>query len=160
MCQPLKMRRILILWWSDWTKFDKVVGGVHISLDTSRLDASVVRAQQKLNDKIATDCEPLVPFQQGALRGSMWYPDGISGGVIEWNTPYAHYQYAGEVYGPNIPIKDADGNLTGWWSPPDKEPTGSPIAYHEPGTTDHWFEVSKSRNLDSWVQLVRNEIGK
>jgi hypothetical protein len=112
--------------------------------------------------QIAADCEPLVPFQQGALRNSQWYPEGIKGGVIEWDTVYAHYQYASIVYSPNIPIKDADGNITGWFSPPGqkKEPTDRHLAYHEPGTTDHWFEVSKSRNLDSWVDLVRKEVGK
>jgi hypothetical protein len=138
------------------------VGGVHISLDTGRLDANVTRAQQKLNMQIAADCEPLVPFRQGSggLRGSMWYPEGISGGVIEWNAIYSHYMYAGEVYGPNIPIKDADGNVTGWWSPPHKEPTGRQIAYHTPGTMDHWFEVAKSRHLKDWEDLVKKEVGK
>lgn len=113
-----------------------------------------------LNMQVVADCDPLIPFRQGALRGSANYPEGIYGGKIEWNTPYAHYQYMGEIYGPNIPEYDADGNLTGFWSPPKKNPTGKPIKYHEPGTTDHWFEVAKGRHLKEWEKLVRDAAGK
>lgn len=42
---------------------------------------------------------------------------------IEVAGPYAHYQYEGEVWGPNIPIKE-NGIVVGWWSPPVKYPTG------------------------------------
>lgn len=97
---------------------------------------------------------PLVPFRQGALRSSIWYPDGLDGGEIEWNTPYAHYLYEGEIYGPNIPIKDGEGNLIGFFSPPKKEPTGRPLTYHTPGTTDHWFEVAREQHRQEWAQLV------
>lgn len=90
---------------------------------------------------------------------------GIDAESIEWNTPYAHYQYIGEIYGPNIPEYDADGNLIGFWSPPKKKknPTGRKIEdnkRNEPGTTDHWFEVAKGRHLKEWEKLVRDTVGK
>lgn len=107
-----------------------------------------------------SDCEPFIPFQQGALRNSVGYPDGIYAGNIEYNTPYAHYQYMGEVYGPNIPEYDAKGNLVGFWSPPKKKPTGKSLTYHQAGTTDHWFELAKNRYLSSWEKLVRGTVGK
>lgn len=141
-------------------KFSRTVGGVHIELDTKILDDSARKAQIALNRRIAGDCEPLVPFSQGALRSSVNFPEGNAGGVIEWNTPYAHYQYMGEVYGPNIPKFDSNGNLTGYWSPPKKEPTGKPISYHHPGTTDHWFEIAKTRHLAEWEKTVRDEVRK
>lgn len=141
-------------------RISNAVGGITIEVNTDRIDRNLVEAQRRLNMQVAADCDPLIPFKQGALRGSLRYPDGISGGVLEWNTPYAHYMYAGIVYGPNIPIKDAEGNLTGWFSPPNKYPTGKALTYHEPGTTDHWFEHAKERHGKDWIRLVKETVGK
>lgn len=44
--------------------------------------------------------------------------------------PYAHYQYKGEVWGPNIPIKE-NGHIVGYRSPPIKRPTGRNLVYHK-----------------------------
>lgn len=138
------------------------IGNVDIDISDARLRRNLRECQKVLNLQVAADCDPLIPFQQGALRNSVNYPQGIYGGEIEYNTPYAHYQYEGEVYGPNIPIKDSDGNITGWFSPPGqaKHPTGKIIQYHEPGTSDHWFEKAKEQNKDKWLRLVREEAGK
>lgn len=138
------------------------VGNVNIKIDTSRIDKNLKECQKLLNLQIVADCDPLIPFQQGALRNSVNYPKGIYGGEIEYNTPYAHYQYQSVVYSPNIPIKDSEGNITGWFSPPGqkKQPTGRTLQYHTPGTTGKWFEVAKKRNLQSWVRLVKETAGK
>lgn len=145
-------------------KINTHVGNVDIKIDTSRIDRNTREAQKLLNEQIVADCDPLIPFQQGALRNSVNYPEGVYGGEIEWNTPYAHYQYEGEIYGPNIPIYDTQGNITEWFSPKGKKknPTGKPITYHPEGTErgDHWFERAKEKNLQSWVDLVRKTAGK
>ena len=140
-------------------KIKTQVGSVNIDIDTSRIDNEIKEAQKLLNQQVVADCEPLIPFQQGALRNSVNYPDGIYGGEIEYNTPYAHYQYEGVVYGPNIPIYDAAGNLTGFWSPPKKNPVGRPIHYHTEGTTDHFFEKAKLQHKNDWVKLVKETVG-
>ena len=44
-------------------------------------------------------CNPYVPMKSGTLRASM-HPTPTA---VKWETPYAHYQYMGKVYGPNIP---------------------------------------------------------
>lgn len=141
-------------------KINTHVGNVDIKIDTSRIDRNLKEAQKLLNMQIVADCGPLIPFQQGELRNSVNYPQGIYGGEIEYNTPYAHYQYEGEVYGPNIPIKDAEGNITGWWSPPKKNPTGRPLTYHTAGTGDHWFEKAKEQHKQDWIDLVKRTAGK
>lgn len=143
-------------------KINTHVGNVDIKIDTSRIDRNTKEAQKLLNMQIVADCDPFIPFQQGALRNSVNYPEGIYGGVIEYNTPYAHYQYEGEIYGPNIPIYDTQGNITGYWSPPNKKPTGRKLQYHPEGTErgDHWFEKAKKQHKDDWVQLVRKTVGK
>lgn len=141
-------------------KINTHVGNVDIKIDTSRIDRNTKEAQKLLNMQIVSDCDPLIPFQQGALRNSVNYPEGIYGGVIEYNTPYAHLMYVGEIYGPNIPIYDGGGNLVGFFSPPKKNPTGRPIHYHTDGTTDHWFEKAKEQHKDDWMDLVRKTVGK
>ena len=72
-----------------------------------------------------------------------------------WDSPYAHYMYMGEIYGPNIPRYDEEGNLVGWWSPPVKQPTGRPLTYSEPGTGPKWFEAAKAEHKNDWVNLVK-----
>ncbi len=136
------------------------IGNIDINIDTKRIDRNLKEAQKLLNMQVVADCDPLIPFQQGALRNSVNYPQGIYGGEIEYNTPYAHMLYVGEVYGPNIPIKDSEGNITGWYSPPKKHPTGRPIQYHTPGTGKEWFEVAKERYGADWLRLVRETAGK
>ncbi len=141
-------------------KIRQHIGNVDINIDTKRIDRNFKEAQKLLNMQVVADCDPLIPFQQGTLRNSVNYPQGIYGGEIEYNTPYAHYQYKGEVYGPNIPIKDAEGNITSWYSPPKKNPTGRPLTYHTSGTGDHWFEKAKAQHGDDWVRLVKRTAGK
>ena len=63
-------------------RINKHVGNVHISINTDRLDDGIREAQGKLNEQIVRDSEPYVPLQQGALRNSVGYPDGIYGGQI------------------------------------------------------------------------------
>ncbi|MDO5797515.1 MAG: minor capsid protein [Eubacteriales bacterium] len=150
------------------TRINSHVGGVHIKLDTKRIDGNLKEAQKKLNMQIVADCRPLMPFQQGALVDSVSFPKGADGGEIKWgnrNVPYAHYQYMGEVYGPNIPKKDAQGNIIGWFSPKGKakHPTGRKLQY---STTAHpeagveWFEEAKRNHLQDWVQLVKRTAGE
>lgn len=67
---------------------------------------------------------------------------------IVWTAPYAHYQYVGEVYGPNFLVRDADGNpilddngKLMWRSPRgegSKFATGRSIQYHTAGTSNYW----------------------
>ena len=140
-------------------KINSHVGSVHIKFDTKRIDDNLKEAQMKLNMQIVADSEPYVPFRQGSLRSSVRYPQGIDGGEIEYNTPYAHYLYMGEVYGPNIPLKDAQGNITGWISPPKKSPTGRKLQYHTKDTSDHWFECAKREHLPDWIKLVKRTVG-
>lgn len=141
-------------------KLNTHVGSVDIHIDTKRIDRNLMEAQKLLNMQVVADCDPLIPFQQGALRNSVNYPQGIYGGEIDWDAPYAHYQYRKIVYGPNIPIRDSAGNITGYYSPPKKYPTGRPLHYHTEGTGDHWFEKAKAQHKDDWIRLVKETAGR
>lgn len=144
-------------------RINKTIGNVEIKFNDKRIDRNMKEAQKLLNLAVRTDCEPLVPLLNGQLRRSATFPEGVYGGVLEYNTPYAHYQYVGEVYGPNIPRKDDNGNIIGWYSPPGKKkhPTGRKMAkYSQSGTGPEWFEKAKERRGDKWLRLVREEAGK
>ena len=134
-------------------KYDKTVGCVDIHIDTSRIDNNIRNAQKALNMQVVADCDEYIPMQQGALRGSVNYPDGIYSGEIAWNTPYAHYQYMGELY------LTEDGRSFAFRGER-KYPTGLPLQQHHPGTADHWFESAKQAHCEQWIDLVKREVGK
>lgn len=134
-------------------KFNKTVGSVNIELNTDRFERNIKEAQKKLNMQVVADCDPFIPFQQGALRGSQRYPEGVYGGEISWDTPYAHYQYEGELYlttdGRSFANRDER-----------KYPTGERLEQHHPGTTCYWFERAKEQHKNQWVNLVKRTAGK
>ena len=133
--------------------YKNTVGSVDIHIDTKRMESNLRNAQKLLNMQIVADCDPYIPFQQGGLRESVRYPDGIYGGVIEYNAPYAHYQYMGELY------LTEDGRS--WASKGERKyPTGRPLVQHAPGTMDHWFDAAKQAHGSQWLDLVRREAGK
>lgn len=145
-------------------KINTTVGNVNIRIDTSRIDRNLKEAQKELNLAVRKDTTPFVPKREGSgggtLRRSANFPEGVYGGVLEYNTDYAHYLYVGEKYAPNIPIYDEEGNLTGFWSPKHKHPTGEPLHYHTSGTDKEWFKKSKEKNLQSWIKTVKEAVGK
>lgn len=141
-------------------RINTTIGGVTVQLDTKRVDSNLSEAQKLLNEQIVIDSEPHVPFAQGGLRGSVRFPGGVYGGEIEYDSPYAHYQYVGEIYGPNIPEMDENGNIIGYWSPPVKKNTGRFMEYHTPGTGSRWFETAKAEHKKEWIELVKHTAGK
>lgn len=144
------------------------IGNVDIDIGDARLQRNLKEAQISLNEQIAADCDPYIPFRQGALAGSVHYPQGIAGGEIAWggtdyDVPYGHYVYRAEIYGPNIPIYDEEGNLTGYWSPPKKHPTGREMKFskeHHPQATKEFFEAAKRDHGKEWIDLVKRTAGK
>lgn len=144
------------------------VGSVRIDLGTlDFIEKNKAEAQRALITRVKADCEPFVPAREGRLRNSAWFPNGEYGNEIEYNVPYARYQYYGEVYGPNYPITKA-GAITGWYSKgPNKQPMGRELGvpgtykgwqfgYTTPGTSHHWFEQAKAQHLSEWEKLVRD----
>ena len=128
-------------------KLHSYVGGVEINIDTKRIDENLREAQKLLNLQIVKDSEQFVPFSQGALRSSVEYPEGLYGGEISYNTPYAHYLYEGTVYGPNIPIKDAEGNKL-----KDLE-TFASVINNVNGTDAVKTSIASSSNLIGYISL-------
>ena len=135
-------------------RINRTVGIVHIKLNTDKVDNNTREAQKQLNMQIAADCDPYIPFQQGALRNSMRYPEGVYGGAIEWDTPYAHYQYIGLLR------TDEIGRVFVGKGESKPVLTDIPLLHHTPGTTDHWFDKAKEDHYDEWVDLVKRTAGR
>ena len=113
------------------------------------------RVQQTIDQKVIDYCQPYVPASPDrTLEFSAQVSTEIGSGQVIWNTPYAHYQYMGIVYGPSIPILDPEtGVLTGWFSPPGrpKHPTNRELTYDKaqnPMAGPYWFERMKADRLN------------
>lgn len=85
------------------------------------------RARKFLASEIKRLSDPYVPMQQGTLKNSASIAS--DGSAITYPGPYAHYQYVGEVWGPNIPITKG-GDVVGYYSKAPKHPTGRRLNYH------------------------------
>lgn len=129
-------------------------------------DKEVMRDAHRLLGEV---CNPYVPNKSGELRKSMKaYPKSV-----RWETPYAHYQYMGEVYGPNHPII-RKGIIVGWYSTPGmkKRPTGRELGvpgewmgwkfgYTTQGTKHHWFdEAMKNGGKRNYSRAVTELLKK
>ena len=63
-------------------QFNRTVGNINIRINSKRIDDNIRNAQKLLNEQIIADCDPYIPLQQGALRNSAYYPDGVYGGEL------------------------------------------------------------------------------
>ena len=102
-------------------------------------------ARKYLASEVARLCEPYVPMQQGILaRSAVIASDGSS---LVYPGPYAHYQYEGEIYGPNY----TNGERF-WSGAAPKKPTGRQINYHgAPMRGKQWDRrmlADKSKDLE------------
>ncbi len=118
--------------------------------------------QRVIDSEVIRQCEPYVPFDEGVLTASAMLATNIGSGLVVYDTPYAHYMYYGEVYGPNIPKYDADGDLVGFWSPPIKHPTGKKLTYNlekHPQAGSHWFDRAMADHKDEVLEAARKAAG-
>lgn len=89
--------------------------------------------------------DPYVPADNLMLAQNVQVSADEDCGHVHYDSPYAHYQYEGEVYGPSYPIEE-NGIVTGWHSHPHKTPTGRKMehsTFRHPLATDHWDNAMK-----------------
>lgn len=114
------------------------------------------RTMLLVHNTLARMCDPYVPMDEGVLAQTT----EITAQSVHYLVPYAHYMYTGEIYGPNIPIKDELGEIVGWWSPPGqpKYPTGRPITYStekHPLATKEWDKVMLRDKKDEFTREIK-----
>lgn len=102
--------------------------------------------------------DPYVPADKLVLAQNIHITADDNCGHVTYNSPYAHYQYMGELYGPNIPIKDGN-EVVGFWSPPHKTATGKKLKYstfRHPLATDHWDKAMMIARKDDLINSYKN----
>ena len=134
---------------------------VTIDIDISRFARHLDEAEDWLAHRILDDCTEFIPVASGALRGSGHVVETREGRRIEWDVPYAHYQYEGKVWiNPEHNASGfigSDGNWHGWPGP--KVPTERPLMYSADGTGDHWVRTAKDIHMEEWIRGARRVAG-
>lgn len=101
-------------------------------------------AAKKVAEQILGDCDQYVPRRSGELkdsaitRGPVEQPDGNY--TLEWDTPYAAYQYYGCWPDGTHVIKNHDTK------------DGSSLA------TTQWVEAAKREHNKDWLQAAKQAI--
>lgn len=119
------------------------------------------KVQQAIDKAVIDQSMPYVPMDSGTLAKSAYGATQIGSGKVIYPGPYAHYQYYGEVYGPNIPVFDDDsGTPTRFFSPPGqkKHPTGRELQYKtdvNPLAGSFWFERMKADHLQDIIEEAK-----
>lgn len=114
--------------------------------------------QKAVDTAVIRECFPYLPFDEGVLAGSANTATEIGSGEVIYDTPYARYQYYGEVYGPNFPITE-NGVIVGYYSPPEKFPTGEKLEYStekKPMAGSHWFERAMADHKDDVLKEAQD----
>ena len=123
---------------------------VHTNLDESlskKLAAASTKAEHAVAVQAAKDTSPYVPM----LTGSMNLRTQVVGGTITYPGPYARYLYYGKLMvDPNTGSSFAPKGGT-------KVVTDKNLVFTQsfhPDAQAHWFEASKSENLDKWIRVA------
>ncbi len=120
--------------------------------------------QKAIDAEVIRQCEPYVPYDTGILAGSASESTDIGSGQVVYGSasaPYAHYQYYGEVYGPNF-LTEVGGEMV-WRSKKDvkKTPTGRKLQYsheHDPRTGSFWFERAMADHKEDVLTAAKEAI--
>ena len=140
---------------------------LNISVNTSgaaslrqMLKTSANKAELILASQIMKDTEKYVP----ALTGSLSIRTHLEGSTIVYPGPYARYLYYGKrmvdsktgrgpFFIPGVGYRFHKGATL--------KPTDQDLKFNKsmhPLATSHWFEVSKSNNLDKWIRVAGRAI--
>lgn len=102
--------------------------------------------------------DPYVPADNLLLAQNVRTYVAGEQGIVHYLSPYAHYQYEGEVYGPNYPIMDG-GEVMGFYSPPKKKPAGKKLKYKKsphPLATSEWNKAMKTARGDDLAKAYED----
>ena len=123
------------------------------------------RVQQVIDKAVIDYNLQYAPWETGTMAKSPYSLTRIGSGRVVYPGPYAHYQYYGEVYGPNIPVfEDDTGEPTRWYSPPGqrKHPTGRSLQYStdvNPLAGPFWNRRMKADHMNDIIREAKNAAG-
>ena len=121
--------------------------------------------QQVIDKSVIDWCQQYTPWDTGTLAQSAYAATTIGSGRVVYRTPYARYQYYGNVMGPNIPVFDDDSGVpTRFFSPPGqkKHLTGKKLQYNtdtNPLAGSYWFERMKADHANDILEEAKRVAG-
>ena len=129
-----------------------------ITIDLSKLNFQG-HGEKIMNDRAfwtfaATEWHKLYLLYVPVAEGNLGTQVVIRPKEIEHTAPYAHYQYEGIVYGPNYPISDGF-NVTGYWSPPHKKPTGKRLKYKNAKASAKWDQAAAGTQFPKLIDSLQ-----
>lgn len=100
-----------------------------------------------LKNEIIKDTHPYVPMRDGQLRHSAISSTGTNKTQIVYRKVYARFLYYGKVMVGKVSRKAwANKGET-------KETINKDLTYSQGGS--HWFEESKKKNLNKWIDIAK-----
>lgn len=122
------------------------------------------KAQQQLDESFLKACDPYVPVESMVLLDSAYRSTRFGSGEVVWNTPYAHYQYYGELMVDPETGKGAffEKNY-GFWSRPNiqKALSGRELKYHGGGLRGkRWGERAWADHKEDIIAEVQAVVDK
>lgn len=99
-----------------------------------------------------------MPRDTGMLQNAV---RNVSGGLIQVQSPYAHYQNKGELYVMDNGKGAYYSPTYGFWSKPNakKHPSGRPLQYHGgPNRGSQFVERTISENKDDIIRAAQRSI--
>lgn len=115
------------------------------------LEQNSTRGEHIVAQQVAKDTSPFVP----ALTGSLDVRTRVDGPDVIYPGPYARFLYSGKVM--------VDPNTGSTYAPKGgtKVITDRDLVFTKavhPQAQSHWFEASKSQNLDKWKRIARKAV--
>lgn len=130
------------------------------ALDKLDFERVKPQAQKFFSDRLLAESDPYTPYDLGILKSSGRVVD--DGNAIEYETPYARYQYYGKLMVDPITGKGAFFNKDyGFWSRPmaQKKLTDRDLKYQgAPTRGSHWVERAWLANKDSLIEQTEDYI--
>lgn len=127
----------------------------------ARLEKGCTRAEHIVALQAAKDTAKYVPMRTGSLRQRT----RVVGNQIIYPGPYARYLYYGKYMvdaktgkGPMHFTDDKGNEHIKYRKGSHLIPTQRDLVFHEPGTRSHWFEYSKTQNLEKWLRVAERAV--
>lgn len=118
---------------------------------SAKLASAAKRAERAVAVQAAKDTEPYVPMLTGSLKNRTQVKDNL----IIYPGPYARYLYYGKLM--------VDPETGSAWAKKgaSKVVTDKNLVFTQsvhPKAQSHWFEASKSENLDTWKRVAAKAV--
>ena len=146
-----------------------IVSKLHIKIDPNKVITNKgLQPNGPVQKRVDTECirlmQPYIPMDQGVLTGAFQQTQIGSGRIIQ-STPYARYQYYGELYVDPQTGKGAfhDPISGRFWSRPNvqKIPSGRSLNYNKtrhPQAGPRWFDRMKADHIQDLLEAIKEEI--